>query len=85
MKTMVAVVAMAVAAGANAHDGMHGPGAKYDKDESGALTIDEYKAYLAGEKKDTSKAAAQFAALDTNKDGKLSSAELIKGLMGKSK
>jgi hypothetical protein len=63
-----------------AHEGMHGPGSEYDADDSGALSSKEYAAYLAQTKQDVKQAEARFKALDTNKDGQLSSAEFIKGL-----
>lgn len=65
---------------AAAHDGMHGPGSEYDANEDGALSVDEYKSYLKESKQDESKAATRFAALDSNKDGELSSAEFARGL-----
>jgi hypothetical protein len=86
MKKMLACVALcAIAAAALAHEGMHGPGAEYDKDGSGALSVAEYKAYLKQTKQDESKAATQFAALDSDKDGELSSAEFARGQAPKSK
>ncbi|MEO6184861.1 MAG: hypothetical protein ABIP38_04250 [Steroidobacteraceae bacterium] len=69
------------AAAAYAHEGMHGPGGKYDQDEDASLSLAEYTAYLKDNKQDLSKAASRFAALDTNKDGKLNSAEFIRGLV----
>lgn len=84
-KVLACMVLSAVTAGAVAHEGMHGPGAEYDKDGSGALSVEEYTAYLKQTKQDESKAAAQFMALDANKDGKLSSAEFARGQAPKSK
>jgi Ca2+-binding EF-hand superfamily protein len=82
---VVAVVISVLAVGASAHEGMHGPGSDYDADQSGALSIDEYKLYLKDSKQDVAKAAAQFAALDKNKDGMLSSAEFASGQKPKQK
>lgn len=80
MKALMTVVALSVvSAGAAAHEGMHGPGAKYDADKSGALSLKEYTAYLAGTGKDASGAEAQFAALDADKDGVVSSGEFLRG------
>jgi hypothetical protein len=80
MKKMLACMMLsAMAATAVAHEGMHGPGSEYDEDGSGALSVEEYTAYLKKTKQDVSKAATQFAVLDTNKDGKLSSAEFARG------
>lgn len=84
-KVMILMAFSAIATSAFSHEGMHGPGSEYDKDESGALSVEEYARYLRQTKQDESKAAAQFAALDANKDGKLSSAEFAKGLAAKSK
>lgn len=84
-KVLACMVLSAVAMGAVAHEGMHGPGAEYDKDGSGALSVEEYTTYLEKTKQDVSKAASQFAALDTNKDGKLTSAEFARGQAPKSK
>jgi hypothetical protein len=86
MKTLIASLVLAMAAGsAAAHEGMHGPGSEYDADESGSLSVSEYTAYLKATKQDVSQAAARFAALDTNKDGKLSSAEFSRGEQPKKK
>ena len=80
------LVSLALAAmAAHAHEGMHGPGSEYDADASGTLSVEEYKAYLKESKQDVTAAAARFAALDTNKDGKLSSAEFARGLPAKTK
>lgn len=46
----------------------------------GVLSLDEYKAYLRKNLQDVSAAEKQFAALDTDKDGGLSSAEFLRGL-----
>jgi hypothetical protein len=86
MKTLIALIALlSVAAGAAAHEGMHGPGAEYDADMDETLSLKEYTAYLKQTKQDVSAAATKFAALDTNKDGKLSSAEFARGLQTKPK
>lgn len=79
MKKIVAAVGLVVVASAFAHEGMHGPGAAFDKDGDGALSKEEFIAYLKGSKEDTSQADARFKALDTNADGKISSAELARG------
>jgi len=63
-----------------AHEGMHGPGAEYDADESGELSLGEYTAYLKASKQDVAAAATKFAELDRNKNGSLSSSEFILGL-----
>jgi hypothetical protein len=76
----IATALLAVCASAMAHEGMHGPGAEYDVDESGAISPDEYKTYLAATKQDAAKAEARFKELDRNQDGKLSSAEFIRGI-----
>jgi Ca2+-binding EF-hand superfamily protein len=68
-----------------AHEGMHGPGSQFDADQSGALSVKEFTAYLKDSKQDISKAAERFAAMDANKDGQLSSAELLRGLNAKPK
>ncbi len=80
-----AIILSAFAAGAMAHEGMHGPGSEYDTDEDGGLSLVEYTAYLKETKQDVSKAAARFAALDANKDKELSSGEFIKGLADEKK
>jgi hypothetical protein len=86
MKTLIASVALAVAAGSvSAHEGMHGPGSEFDADESGSLSLAEYTAYLKSTKQDVSQAAGKFAALDTNKDSVLSSAEFARGEQPKKK
>ena len=86
MKAWVASITLsAFALGAMAHDGMHGPGAEHDADQNGGLSLKEYTAYLKDKKQDVSKAAAMFAALDVNKDGQLSSAKFLKGLVAKKK
>lgn len=74
-----AILALVVGS-ASAHDGMHGPGAEFDADESGELSVAEYTAYLQSSKQDVDAAAAKFAKLDRDKNGTLSSAEFILGL-----
>lgn len=74
-----AVLAFA-AATAIAHDGMHGPGAEFDADQDGKLSVEEYSAYLEASKQDVTTAAAMFAKLDRDQNGFLSSAEFIAGL-----
>lgn len=69
-----------VVASAYAHDGMHGPGAKFDADESGELSLAEYTAYLTATKQDVAAAADKFAALDSDKNGSLSGKEFIVGM-----
>jgi len=86
MKAVVVSMMLSLAASAAlAHEGMHGPGSEYDADASGSLSVEEFKAYLKESKQDVSTAAARFAALDTNKDGKLSSAEFARGQQAKTK
>jgi Ca2+-binding EF-hand superfamily protein len=86
MRVFIASIVLSVAAaGASAHEGMHGPGSEYDADDSGSLSVDELKAYLKETKQDVSTAATRFASLDTNKDGKVSSAEFARGLQPKSR
>jgi hypothetical protein len=86
MKALVAAATLsALSVGALAHEGMHGPGSEYDADESGALSVKEYTTYLKDTKQDSSKAAVQFAELDKDKDGELSSAEFARGLNAKPK
>ena len=83
MKTIcgIATVALAlVVGGAYAHEGMHGPGAKYDADGSEDLSLAEYTEYLQSTKQDVSAAADKFAKLDRDKNSALSSAEFIAGL-----
>ena len=65
---------------AYAHEGMHGPGAKFDADGSENLSLAEYTEYLKSTKQDVAAAADQFAKLDRDKSGALSSAEFIAGL-----
>jgi hypothetical protein len=80
MKRVLAALALsALSMGAFAHEGMHGPGSEYDTDEDGGLSVEEYTAYLKETRQDVSRAATRSAALDTNKDGELSSAEFLRG------
>lgn len=65
---------------AYAHEGMHGPGAKFDKDGSEDLSLEEYTEYLKSTNQDMAAAADKFAKLDRDKNGALSSAEFIAGL-----
>jgi hypothetical protein len=80
IRVLSACVLASVLGSAYAHDGMHGPGAKYDADESGELSLTEYTAYLTATKQDVSAAAEKFAALDSNKNGSLSGKEFIVGM-----
>ena len=68
-----------VVGSAFAHKGMHGPAAEFDADESGELSLEEYTAYLKSANQDVAAAADKFAKLDSDKNGSLSSAELLKG------
>lgn len=77
------VLAILGAGAAVAHDGMHGPGAKYDADGSGDLSLAEYTEYLKATKGDVAAAARQFAKIDANQDGKVSSAEFLRGQKSK--
>jgi hypothetical protein len=63
-----------------AHEGMHGPGAEYDADEDGELSVAEYTAYLKSSRQDVAGAAGKFAKLDKDKNGFLSSSEFILGM-----
>lgn len=65
---------------AYAHEGMHGPGAKFDADGSEDLSLAEYTEYLKSTKQDVAAAAEKFAKLDRDKNSALSSAEFIAGL-----
>lgn len=65
---------------ASAHEGMHGPGAEFDSDEDGELSLDEYTSYLKSSKQDVAGAGERFAKLDKDKNGALSSSEFILGL-----
>jgi hypothetical protein len=77
----ILAVALALAVGsAYAHEGMHGPGAKFDADGSEDLSLAEYTEYLKSAKQDVAAAADKFAKLDRDKNGALSSAEFIAGL-----
>ncbi len=79
MKTLITTLALsALAVTALAHDGMHGPGSEYDHNDDGAISVEEYKVFLKEMKQDASKAAALFAAADSNKDGEVSSAEFVR-------
>jgi hypothetical protein len=82
---IIAAVLSAMSIGVMAHEGMHGPGSEYDADHSGGLSLKEYTAYLTQAKQDVSKAPTQFAALDKDKDGTLSSAEFARGQQAKPK
>lgn len=75
-----AAVLTLVVGSASAHQGMHGPGAEFDADESGELSLAEYTAYLQASKQDIGTASAKFTELDRDKNGSLSSAEFILGL-----
>jgi hypothetical protein len=76
----VVLALMLAASAARAHEGMHGPGGEYDDNGDESLSLAEYTVYLKDYKLDVSTAASRFASLDSNKDGKLSSAEFIRGL-----
>lgn len=82
--TMIRVIPAAiltmVVGSAYAHKGMHGPGAEFDADGSGELSLAEYTAYLKSTKQDLAAAAEKLAKLDRDKNGSLSSAEFIVGL-----
>ena len=77
---MSAATLALVVSSAYAHDGMHGPGAKFDVDGSEDLSLAEYSEYLKSTNQDTTAAVANFAKLDRDKNGALSSAEFIAGL-----
>jgi hypothetical protein len=77
MKKLLALTALMVAAPVLAHDGMHGPAARFDNDKNGSLSLTEFTALLQANKEDVSKAEERFKALDTNADGKLSSREAL--------
>lgn len=80
MIRVLPVALMFFAGFAVAHEGMHGPGAKFDVDGSEDLSLAEYTEYLKSTKQDVVAAADKFAKLDRNKDGALSSAEFLAGL-----
>ncbi len=73
---LVAMTALAVTV-AFAHDGMHGPGAQFDTDVDGSISLAEYTVYLKVTQQDDSAAQAMFAKADTDKSGNLSAAEFI--------
>lgn len=73
-----AILTLAVGS-AYAHKGMHGPGAEFDADRSGELSLEEYTTYLQSQNEDVSAAADKFAKLDRDKNGSLSSAEFLMG------
>ena len=81
--TMIRIVSAAIltlaVGSAYAHKGMHGPGAEFDADASGELSLPEYTAYLKSTNQDVAAAADKFAKLDRDKNGSLSSAEFIAG------
>ena len=86
MRVLIASLVLSVVAmGVSAHEGMHGPGSEYDADKSGSLSVEEYRSYLKESKQDVATATTRFASLDTNKDGKMSSAEFARGLQSKPK
>jgi len=80
IRALSASVLTLIVSSAYAHEGMHGPGAKFDADGSGELSLAEYTAYLTATKQDVAAAADQFAALDSNKNGSLSGKEFIVGM-----
>lgn len=80
IRVLSACFVVSAVGSAYAHEGMHGPGAKFDADESGELSLTEYTAYLTATKQDVSTAAEKFAALDSNKNGSLSGKEFIVGM-----
>ena len=79
IRVLSAAILTLVVGSAYAHKGMHGPAAEFDADESGELSLEEYTAYLKSANQDVTAAAAQFAKLDSDKNGSLSSAEFLKG------
>jgi hypothetical protein len=79
-RNVIATVLLLAALPAAAHEGMHGPGARFDADGSGGLSLEEFRAWLADSAQDTSQAQARFKALDADGDGELSSAEFLRGL-----
>jgi hypothetical protein len=80
IRVLSACLLASVVGSAYAHEGMHGPGAKYDADNSGELSLTEFTAYLTATKQDASAAAEKFAALDRDKNGSLSGKEFIVGM-----
>lgn len=79
-RVYITAALLAASLPALAHMGMHGPGSQYDWDGSGALSLEEFKHYLADTKQDMKQADARFKSLDANHDGKLTTDEFIKGL-----
>jgi EF hand len=59
-----------------AHEGMHGPGAEFDTDRNGVLSVAEFTSYLKASSQSVANVASRFAETDLNKDGSLSSVEL---------
>lgn len=80
IRTVPCIILAFVASTAFAHKGMHGPGAKFDADGNGVLSLQEYTAYLKAGNLDVAAAASLFAKSDLDKSGGLSAAEITVGL-----
>lgn len=83
MKRLMIAALLAGSLSVFAHEGMHGPGGRFDADGSGTLSLNEFTAYLKSMGEDVTQAAARFSALDANGDGKLSAGEMSRAQVKK--